>query len=76
MKTIVQGIFNSVLCYCLPLFGGCNKAELGALQVLQNRAAQIVLKSPPRTSRDWMFSKLGWMTVKQLINYHTIIVVN
>ena len=21
-KNIVQGIFNSVLCYCLPLFGG------------------------------------------------------
>ena len=75
MKTIVQGIFNSVLCYCLPFFGGCNKAELGALQVLQNRAAQIVLKSPPRTSRDWMFSKLGWMTVQQLISYHTLIVI-
>ena len=26
-KNIVQGIFNSVLCYCLPLFGGCTNAE-------------------------------------------------
>jgi hypothetical protein len=21
-KNIVEGVFNSVLCYCLPLFGG------------------------------------------------------
>ena len=74
-KTIVQGVFNSVLCYCLPLFGGCNLSEVQTLQVQQNRAAQIVLNSPPRTSRDWMFDKLGWMTVQQLIAYHTLIAV-
>ena len=74
-KTIVQGVFNSVLCYCLPLFGGCNQSEVQTLQVQQNRAAQIVLNSPPRTSRDWMFDKLGWMTVQQLIAHHTLIAV-
>ena len=25
-KNIVEGVFNSVLCFCLPLFGGCNKS--------------------------------------------------
>ena len=74
-KTIIQGVFNSVLCYCLPLFGGCNQSEINALQVQQNRAAQIVLSSPPRTSRDWMFDRLGWMTVQQLIAYHTLIAI-
>ena len=39
-KNVVQGIFNSVLCYCLPLFGGCTIAEIMALQVQQNQAAQ------------------------------------
>ena len=43
--------------------------------MLQNRAAQIVLGCPPRTSRDLMFSKLGWLTVRQLIGYHTLIVI-
>ena len=38
-KDIVQGVFNSVLCYCIPLFGGCNKSEMNILQVQQNRAA-------------------------------------
>lgn len=74
-QTIVQGVFDSVLCYCLPLFGGCNNSEVKALQVQQNRAAQIVLNMPTRTSRDYMFDKLGWMTVQQLIAYHTLITV-
>ena len=74
-KNIVEGVFNSVLCYCLPLFGGCNKSELSLLQVQQNRAAQVVLNLPPRTSRDTMFNKLGWLTVQQLTVYHTLITV-
>ena len=73
--TIVEGVFNSVLCYCLPLFGGCNVSELQALQVQQNRAARIVLNLPPRTNRDFMFDKLVWMTVQQLVAYHTLITV-
>ena len=74
-KNIVQGVFNSVLCYCLPLFGGCNQAELNQLQVQQNRAAQVVLNYPPRNTRNLMFDKLGWMSVLQLISYHTLITV-
>ena len=74
-KNIVEGVFNSVLCYCLPLFGGCNKSEMNMLQVQQNRAAQIVLNLPPRTNRDLMFDKIGWLSVQQLIAYHTLITV-
>ena len=74
-KNIVQGVFNSVLCYSVPLFGGCNKAELNLLQIQQNRAAQCVLNFPPRTSRCILFDKLGWLTVEQLIAYHTLITV-
>ena len=74
-KNIVQGVFKSVLCYCLPLFGGCNKSEMSSLQVQQNKAAQIVLNFPPRTNRGLMFDQLEWLTVHQLIAYHTLILV-
>ena len=74
-KNIVQGLFNSVLCYCLPLFGGCNNSEVQLLQSHQNRAGRIVLNLPPRFNRDTMFSMLGWMTVQQLIAYHTVLLV-
>ena len=74
-KKMVQGVFNSVLCYCLPLFGGCTKSEVDVLQVLQNRAARIVLNCPPRTNRNLMFDRLDWLTVQQLIVYHTLVTV-
>ena len=74
-NNIVEGVFKSVLCYCLPLFGGCNEGDISVLQVLQNRAAHVVVKMPPRTPRSVLFDKLGWLTVQQLIAYHTLIAV-
>ena len=66
-KMMTVGIFNSVLVYCLPLFGGCDKGEVKDLQVIQNKAAQIVTKKPPRTNINELYNRLGWMTVAQLI---------
>ena len=74
-NTITLGIFNSVLVYCLPLFGGCNVSELKSLQVLQNIAAQLVTNSPPRSNMVVMYSKLKWLTVNQLVSYHTLLAV-
>ena len=74
-KNIVEGVFNSVLCYCLPLFGGCSNSDLMALQLQQNKAARITLSLPPRSSRNAMYDKLKWLTVKQLIVYHTLLCV-
>ena len=73
LKTIAQGIFDSSLVYCLPLFGGCERADLNSLQVLQNKVAQIVLKFPPRSNRILMYDKLDWLTINQLIDYHTLL---
>ena len=72
-KSITEEIFNSVLVYCLPLFGGMDAGDLGDLQVLQNKAAQIATLSPPRSARTAMFDKLGWLTINQLICYHSVI---
>ena len=73
LKIITHGIFNSILVYCLPLYGGCDKADLQSLQVLQNKAAQIVTKSPPRSERKVMYDRLDWLTVNQLVAYHTLL---
>ena len=72
-KTVTEGIFNSVLVYCLPLYGGLDVGDLKDLQVLQNKAAQIVTCSPPRSLRIPMYEKTGWLTVNQLVVYHTVI---
>ena len=68
---VIQGVFNSIIVYCLPLYGGIDKGKLRSLQLLQNKAARIATSMPRWTSRDSMFSKLGWLTVQQLIFYHT-----
>ena len=72
-NTLALGLFNSVLIYCLPLFGGTDKSEINKLQVLQNKAAQFVLKCPPRTNRKFMYQKLDWLTLNQLISFHTLL---
>ena len=75
-KKLVDGLFHSVLCYCLPLFGGCSQSELDSIQVLQNRAARFVLNYPPRSNRAQMFNKLGWLTVRQIAAYHSLVLVH
>ena len=73
MKSVAEGIFGSVILYCLPLIGGCTKADLNSIQSLQNKAAQIVTRSPPRANRAWMYDKLDWLSVNQQIAYHTLL---
>ena len=74
-KIITEGIFNSVMVYCLPLFGGMDIGDLKDLQVMQNRAAQIVTNSPPRAQRSPIYDHLQWLTVNQLIFYHSVITI-
>ena len=74
-KTVSEGIFNSVLVYCLPLFGGCDNQEIKALQILQNKAARIVSHSHLRTPRHQMYDQMDWLTVKQMVTYHTLLTV-
>ena len=74
-KIVSEGLFNSVLGYCLPLFGACDVREIHDIQVLQNKVAQLVTHSPPRAVRNPMFDKLGWLTVNQLVRYHTLLAV-
>ena len=74
-KTIAEGIFTSILVYCVPLWGGCAKGELQQLQVIQNIAVQHVLRLPRRSSRREMFKSIGWLTVNQLVFFHTVMAV-
>ena len=49
--------------------------EIKQLQVLQNRAAQLVTHSACRVPRVPMYDKLDWLTVTQLVRYHTVLTV-
>ena len=72
-KTVAEGFFNSVLLYCLPLFGGLENYQIKDIQILQNKAARLVLGAHIRSNRLELFKELGWMSMNQLICYHTLI---
>ena len=74
-KVVSEGLFNSFLGYCLPLFGGCDIGEIKNIQILQNKAAQMVTYSPPRANRNIMYDNLDWMAVNQLIRYFSLLAV-
>ena len=74
-KVVCEGLFNSVLGYCLPLFGGCDIGEIKNIQILQNKAAQMVTHSAARANRKRMYDELDWMTVNQLIRYFSLLAV-
>ena len=74
-KLVADGLINSVLSYCLPLFGGCGLGEVRDLQVVQNKAARIVCHASRLASRCEMFNYLDWLTVNQMIRYFTLIAV-
>ena len=70
-KNMAEALFVSVLSYCLPLYGGTDKQNTESLQIMQNKAARFVTLASARESRKSMFDKLNWLTVKQLLFYHT-----
>ena len=70
-KSLAEGIFISLLCYCLPLYGVCDKKSIESLQVMQNKAAQLVTSMLAWTSRKKLFEQLNWFSVRQLLFYHT-----
>ena len=57
-KRITEGMFTSILVYCLPVFGGCDKSEMEALQIMQNKAARLVTHAQLRTSSTELFSQV------------------
>ena len=74
-KIVAESIFQSILTYCISVWGGAGKGEIEGLQVLQNQAARIVLNVPQRTSRVYLFESLSWLSVNQLIVFHRLLAV-
>ena len=74
-KLIANGIFLSKLSYLIALWGGCNLHLLKALQTLQNKAARVVTKLDWSTSTTALLTQCGWLSVHQLVVYHSVVLV-
>ena len=74
-KVIAESIFQSVMTYCIAVWGGTTKGNIDSIQVLQNQAARIVLNQPKRVHRVQLYTILSWLTVNQLVVFHRILAV-
>ena len=74
-KMLANGLFMSKLIYLIPLWGGCEKFLIRALQILQNKAARVVTKLGIFTPVRKLLTQCGWLSVNQLIFFHTVVLV-
>ena len=74
-KMLANGIIMSYLRYLVPLYGGCPDYLLNSLQILQNKAARLVTKSSWFTPTSTMLQQVGWLNIRQLIAYHSLIMI-
>ena len=70
---VANGIILSKLCYLIQLWGGCEKYLIQALQIIQNRAARVVTGKSWFTPVRRLLKDCRWLSVQQLIFYHTVL---
>ena len=70
---IANGIVMSKMIYLIQLWGGCSKYLLKCLQLLQNRTARIVTKKEWSTPIKTLLLQCGWMSINQLVVYHSLV---
>ena len=60
------------LCYEIVVWGTCAAMWVNWVQVVQNRAAQYVTRKPRSTLIRTLMAECGWMSVNQMITYHSV----
>ena len=71
---VANGTVLSKLVYLITVWGGAQQYLLKALQVQQLNAARTVVGFHSRGwSKRRLLKKVGWMSVRQLIFFHTVL---
>ena len=69
------GLVLSQLDYCSVVWSGATKRDLGKLQLAQNRAARLTLKSTRRANINDMHVNLLWLKVKERLTSSLLVLV-
>ena len=73
---VANGIFCSKLIFQISLWGGTEEFLLSSLQIVQNKAARVVAKRGIYTPVADLLRQCGWLSVRQLVFYHSVILVH
>ena len=69
---IANGIFVSKLIFQISLWGGTEEYLLNSLQIIQNKAARCVARRGKYTPVVELLKHCGWLSVRQLVLYHSV----
>ena len=68
-KALVQGLFLSKLCYCLPVWSDLNADTIRTLQVLQNDAVRFIYNKKRCDRLKPLYKSLNWLQFRGLSQY-------
>ena len=74
-KMIANAIVMSRIVYLIQVYGNASDYLLRFLQVLQNKAARAVTKSRWGTETSILLNQVGWLSVRQLKDYHSLLLI-
>ena len=63
--------FMSIIVYMIAVWGGTEGFIIKSVQVMQNRAARCITKLGWFTPTKKLLTQCNWLSIKQLIFYHT-----
>ena len=72
LATLVQALVISMLRYCISVYGSCGETQLRRVQKTINFCARVVSGRRRRDHISDVVQRLGWMTARQLVEYHTV----
>jgi len=72
LTSIVQALVISAVRYCMSVYGSCSDTQVHRIQKMINFCARVVSGRKRRDQVSDVVQRLGWMTAKQLIEYHTV----
>ena len=70
---VANSCFMSVISYLISVWGGTEAYVIRAVQVMQNKAARAITKLSWYTPTRTLLLQCNWLSIKQLIFYHTVL---
>ena len=68
---VANACFMSIITYMVVVWGGTEEYVIRAVQVMQNKAARSVTRLSWYTSTRKLLLQCNWLSIKQLIFFHT-----